>query len=87
MEERKECVFDFYRLIDTIDINQIRFTDFYRLIVTPAIDSLFCVIFPIMSRFEVPPPPTHTHTPPHMFSLGIALALRKANFVSPNIGL
>ena len=26
-----ECVIDFYRLIDTIDINQIRFTDFYRL--------------------------------------------------------
>ena len=28
---RNERVIDLYRLIDTIDINQIRFTDFYRL--------------------------------------------------------
>ena len=26
-----ECVIDFYRLIDTIEINQITFTDFYQL--------------------------------------------------------
>ena len=30
IDKRNECVIDFYRLIDTIDINQIRFTDFYR---------------------------------------------------------
>ena len=29
---KNECVIDFYRLIDTIDINQITFTDFYRFI-------------------------------------------------------
>ena len=28
------CVIDFYRLIDKIDINQIKFTDFYRSIDT-----------------------------------------------------
>ena len=27
-----ECVIDFYRLIDTVGINQSGFTDFYRLI-------------------------------------------------------
>ena len=27
-----ECVIDFYRLIDTVDINQSGFTDFYRFI-------------------------------------------------------
>ena len=31
IDERKECASDFYRLIDTININQIRFTEFYRL--------------------------------------------------------
>ena len=30
IDKRNECVIDFYKLIDTIDINQIRFTDFYR---------------------------------------------------------
>ena len=29
MGERNERVIDFYRLIDAIDINQIKFTDFY----------------------------------------------------------
>ena len=29
---KNECVIDFYRLIDTIDINQITFTNFYRFI-------------------------------------------------------
>jgi len=33
IDKRNECVIDFYKLIDTIDINQIRFTDFYRLTV------------------------------------------------------
>ena len=32
---KRDCVIDFYRLIDTIDINQIRFTDFYRFIDRP----------------------------------------------------
>ena len=32
IQDKSECVIDFYRLIDTIDINQIRFTDFYRCI-------------------------------------------------------
>ena len=32
---------DFYRLIDTIDINQIRFTDFYPL-TTPGFNSCRC---------------------------------------------
>ena len=27
-DKRNMCVIDFYRLVDTIDINQIRFTDF-----------------------------------------------------------
>ena len=31
IDKRNECVIDFHRLIDTVDINQIRFTDFYRL--------------------------------------------------------
>ena len=30
--KKNECVIDFYRLIDTMDINQITFTDFYRFI-------------------------------------------------------
>ena len=30
-DKRNECVIDFYRLIDTIDIKQIRLTNFYRL--------------------------------------------------------
>ena len=30
IDKRNECVIDFYLLIDTIDINQIRFTEFYR---------------------------------------------------------
>ena len=29
IDKRNEFVIDFYRLIDTIDINQITFTDFY----------------------------------------------------------
>ena len=28
----KECIIDFYRLIDTVGINQSGFTDFYRFI-------------------------------------------------------
>ena len=32
ISKRKRRVIDFYRFIDTIDINQIRFTDFYRFI-------------------------------------------------------
>ena len=36
IDKRNECVIDFYRFIYTIDINQIRFTDFYRFI-TPNI--------------------------------------------------
>ena len=31
IDKRNERVIDFFRLIDTIDSNQIRFTDFYRL--------------------------------------------------------
>ena len=31
IDERNECVIDFYRLIDTININQIRFTHFIAL--------------------------------------------------------
>ena len=27
IDKRNKCVIDFYNLIDTIDINQIRFTD------------------------------------------------------------
>ena len=30
IDEGSEFVIDFYRLIDTIDINQTRVTDFYR---------------------------------------------------------
>ena len=30
IDKQNERVIDFYRLIDTIDINQIRFTEFYR---------------------------------------------------------
>ena len=29
---KNECAIDFYQLIDTIDINQITFIDFYRFI-------------------------------------------------------
>ena len=36
IDKRNESVIDFYRMIDTIDINQIRFTDFYRF-TTPGI--------------------------------------------------
>ena len=36
IDKRNECVIDFYRLIDTIDIKQIRFTYFYRF-TTPGI--------------------------------------------------
>ena len=36
IDKRNECVIDFYRMIDTIDINQIRFTDVYRF-TTPGI--------------------------------------------------
>ena len=32
IDKRKEGVIDFYRLIDTINVNQIRFTEFYRFI-------------------------------------------------------
>ena len=39
--KRNECVIDFYRLINTIDINQIRFTDFYRL-TTPGDTTIRC---------------------------------------------
>ena len=40
IDKWNECVVDFYRLIDTIDFNQIRFTDFYPF-TTPGI--LQCV--------------------------------------------
>ena len=32
INKQNEGVINFYRLIDTIDINQIRFTDFYQFI-------------------------------------------------------
>ena len=32
IDKRNKCVIDFYWLIDAVDINQIRFTDFYRFI-------------------------------------------------------
>ena len=41
IDKRNECVIDFYRLIDTIDISQIRFTDFYRL-TTPGDTTIRC---------------------------------------------
>ena len=32
IDKQNECVIDIYQLINTTDIDQIRFTDFYRLI-------------------------------------------------------